>query len=62
MIDTLILDEKHEAQKRLTEEAGNDIETYFKNCHQNVLEMCKEYGVKIRYSASGKLKREKKIA
>lgn len=62
MSDRLILDEKYEAQKRLTDEAGNDIETYFKNCHQNVIEMSKRYGVKIRYNAATKPKRKKKIA
>jgi hypothetical protein len=49
MIEHLILDEKYEAQKRLMDEAGNDIETYFKNCRQNVIEMSKKMGVKIQY-------------
>jgi len=62
MSDRLILDEKYEAQKRLTDEAGNDIETYFKNCHQNVIEMSEKYGVKIRYNSIDKPKRENKIA
>jgi len=63
MIDQLLLlDKKYEAQKRLNDEAGNDIETYFKNCHQNVIEMSKKYGVKIRYNAAVKPKRENKIA
>ena len=53
MIDQLILDEKYESQKRLNGEAGNDIETYFKNCHQNIIEMSKKYGVKIRYDRAG---------
>jgi hypothetical protein len=63
MIDQLLLlDKKYEAQKKLNDEAGNDIETYFKNCRQNVIEMSKKYGVKIRYSKAGKPKRESKIA
>jgi hypothetical protein len=62
MIDQLILDEKYEAQKRLNDEAGNDIETYFKNCHQNVIEMSKKYGVKIQYNKTGIPKGESKTA
>ena len=61
MINQLILDEKYEAQKRLNEEADNDIEKYLKNCHQNVIEMSKKYGVKIRYSKVSIPKWENKI-
>ena len=61
MIDQLILDEKYDAQKKLNDEAGNDIETYFKNCRQNVIEMSKKYGVKIRYNKTG-IPKESKTA
>jgi len=62
MIDQLILDEKYEAQKRLNDEAGNDIETYFKNCRQNVIEISNKYRVKIRYKKTGIPKEESKTA
>jgi hypothetical protein len=63
MIDQLILlDDKYEAQKRLNDEAGDDIETYFKNCHQNVIEMSEKFEVKIRYHSTDKPKRKSKIA
>lgn len=62
MIDQLLLDKKYEAQKRLNDEAGNDIETYFRNCHQNVIEISKKFGVKIKYNKTGIPKGESKIA
>lgn len=62
MIDQLLLDKKYEAQKRLNDEAGNDIETYFRNCHQNVIEISKKFDVKIKYNKTGIPKGESKIA
>ncbi len=39
MINQLILDEKYKAQKRLNDEADNDLDKYLENCHRNVLEI-----------------------
>ena len=51
MITNDLLREKYEAQKRLDEAAGHDLERYIENTHKVVLETEKNHGIKFRYGS-----------
>ncbi len=50
MITNHLLEAKYKAQRRLTEEAGYDLQRYSENAHQRVLEVEQEYHVKFIYA------------
>lgn len=49
MIESILLKEKYETQKRLDERANHDLKQYFRNAHHNVGEIAKKLGLDIRY-------------
>jgi len=52
MIENEALKDKHEAQRRMAQEAGYNIRTLEKNAHEIALQLEKEYGVKLKYGDS----------
>jgi len=49
MIESALLKEKYETQKRLDERANHDLKQYFRNAHQNVEELAEKFGFDILY-------------
>ena len=49
MFNSPILEEKYKTQMSLAKKA-NSIDEYIKNTHQSALQICKEYGCKIKYA------------
>ncbi len=49
MITNHLLQEKHETQKRLSEEAQYDAHKYAENMHKITLKVQEKYGIKFRY-------------
>lgn len=49
MIESALLKEKYETQKRLDEQANHDLRQYFRNAHCNVEELVEKYGFEIQY-------------
>lgn len=49
MIESALLKEKYETQKRLDEQANHDLKQYFSNAHHNVGELAEKFGLTIRY-------------
>lgn len=49
MIESALLKEKLETQKRLDEQANHDLKQYFRNAHDNVKELAAKRGLDIQY-------------
>ena len=49
MIESVLLKEKYETQKRLDERANHNLKQYFRNAHHNVEELAEKFGLDIRY-------------
>ncbi len=49
MIESVLLKEKYETQKRLDEQANHDLRQYFRNAHRNVEELVQKFGFEIQY-------------
>lgn len=49
MIESALLKEKYETQKRLDEWANHDLKQYFTNAHRNVEKLSKKFGLDIQY-------------
>ena len=49
MIESALLKEKYETQKRLDKQANHDLKQYFRNAHHNVKELAEKLGLEIRY-------------
>lgn len=50
MIDSPILKEKYNTQKRLNKKANDNLQSYYENSQRNVSDMVKKYGLKLSYS------------
>ncbi len=49
MIESALLREKYETQKRLDEQANHDLRQYFRNAHSNVEKLAEKFGFDIQY-------------